>query len=125
MKKLGPTENIGSTFSNRNARPLGEVVGEIENIGSEAAPSKPRASDEFANALRSSALDVTISTITSALRIPRNTIVDQEFTGGDYTTYASLANAYQRAEFIASWLRAELLAAAERADADMVSGGRA
>ena len=64
-------------------------------------------------ALKSDNLDYTVKTIQDALGIETGDVAGQEFSGDDFVTYGKLNNAYQRAEFISSWLKAELDDAAE------------
>lgn len=73
-----------------------------------------KATDVLANALRSGDLDVTAKTIQDALRITTGDVAGQCFSNDDRKTYAALPNSYQRADFIKSWLSAELDDAAER-----------
>lgn len=71
--------------------------------------------DVLACALRSNDLDVTVRIIQDALGIKAGDVAGQCFSGAnDVKTYAALANSYQRADFIKSWLGAELDDAAER-----------
>lgn len=72
------------------------------------------AKDPLSVALRSSELDETIRVIVNALGIPNGRVIRESFTEKDRKTYRELLNCYRRAEFIKSWLVAELEQAAER-----------
>lgn len=69
--------------------------------------------DVFSNALRGDNLDRAVKTIMDALGITTGDIAAQEFSGVDIKTYATLVPT-ARAEFLKSWLFAELDAAAEQ-----------
>ncbi len=114
MKNLGPTENIGSPFSDRNARPLAEVLGSIENIGSLPVTGPHDRGDVLVEALRCDRLQDFFGVMIPALGIVSTNVIADHFTAKDLETFARLPNAYQKATFIASWLTAELQAAAER-----------
>ncbi len=114
MKNLGPTENIGSNFTHPNARPLGEVVGAIENIGSLPVTGPHDRGDVLVEALRCDRLQDLLGVMIPALGIVSTNVIADSFTAKDLETFARLPNAYQKATFIASWLTAELQAAAER-----------
>lgn len=79
-----------------------------------AAPVSPDRRDVFANALRSDNLDDALAEIVTALGIADRNTVGAWFSPLDRTTYANLNNAYRRGRFLASWLEAELDAAADR-----------
>ena len=72
------------------------------------------AKDPLAVALRSTDLVETQRVIMNALGIPNGRVVRESFTDNDRKTYGELANSYRRAEFIKSWIIAELEQAAER-----------
>jgi hypothetical protein len=77
-------------------------------------PKNPGATDVLATALRCDDLVDTYCAIVTALGIERTNSALKHFTIADRATFARLPNAYQKATFIASWLTAELDAAAER-----------
>lgn len=81
-------------------------------------PANPRkakpAKDPLSVALRSSDLDETLRVIVNALGIPNGAVIRASFTEKDRETYRELLNCYRRAEFIKSWIAAEIDQAAER-----------
>lgn len=114
MKNLGPAENIGSCFTNRNARPLDEVVGAIDNIGSIPVTGPHDRGDVLVEALRCERLQDFFGVMIPALGIVSTNVIADSFSAKDLETFTRLPNAYQRATFVASWLTRELQAAAER-----------
>lgn len=77
-------------------------------------PNTISKTDVLATALNCDDLVDTYCAIVTALGIERTNGALKHFTVADRATYAKLPNAYQKATFIASWLTAELQAAAER-----------
>lgn len=70
--------------------------------------------DPLADALASRSLDACVLSVQQALGIETGDVAGQHFSRDDEKTFAGLTTAYQRAEFIASWVRAELEDAAYR-----------
>jgi hypothetical protein len=77
------------------------------------------ARDILVNALNESDLKLAIKTIHAALGITGTDRANYEFSVADSRVYAGMAPD-ERAEFIASWLRGELMDAGERAAKAMI-----
>lgn len=81
----------------------------------ESEQARDSSKDVLAKALLSGDLDLTVKTIQDALGIQTGDVAGQEFSARDRATYKAIYRADQRAEFIRSWLVAELLDAGHRA----------
>lgn len=75
-------------------------------------------SDVLATALSFRHLDAAVRWIQLGLGIERGDVAGQEFSAQDSATYNELDSATARAEFLRSWLVAELFDAAYRAEND-------
>jgi hypothetical protein len=71
--------------------------------------------DVLARALLCSDLDAAVKTIQDGLGIKFGDVAGYELSGRDRETYRKIYRADQRAEFLRSWLVAELFEAAHRA----------
>lgn len=77
-------------------------------------PNPISKTDVLANALNCDELAECLGMIRRALGLPTTQTISDSFSTKDSETYRELLNCYRRAEFIKSWLTAELDAAAER-----------
>lgn len=75
-------------------------------------------SDVLATALSFKHLDAAVRWIQLGLGIEKGDVAGQEFSSRDHETYETLETANARAEFLRSWLVAELFDAAYRAESD-------
>lgn len=117
--------NVASHKSSRKFHPTWEAclprwIGYPNHCESEPAVVTPDAptiasTDVLARALLQPDLDVAVKLIQDALGIKFGDVAGQEFSGHDRETYRAIYRADQRAEFIRSWLVAELFDAAHRA----------
>lgn len=77
-------------------------------------PNPISETDVLASALSCDELVECLGMMRRALGLPTTKTISDSFSTRDYETYRDLMNCYRRAEFIKSWLTAELDAAAER-----------